>query len=130
MKMKKSIVLFLIAFGFNSLLAQSTNPDNPAIAPTSGVQTTMPGIPQTTGPDFQPATPYTQPVSQPVATPTDVQSVPGVPPVVPIQPAITTPASPGTNNSSNTNPVNTLNPGSPSSPNPAYPNSPQLLKNN
>jgi|GEM_PF-2491840 hypothetical protein len=105
--MKKSILLFSIAFNFNCLVAQINNPDNPSIAPNSGVQTLTPGIPQTTGPDFQPATTYTPPPTpQPVATPTDVQSVPGVPPVVPIQPSITTPTSPGTTNNS----VNTLSP--------------------
>jgi len=114
-KMKKTGLLFLIMAGFHSLPAQiNNNATNPSIAPNSGVQTPPTGT-QTTGPDFQPATPYIQ-TTPPITTPT--LTIPSVPttPQFQTQPNTTTPNQFGTDNSLEANPTNTLNPGSPSSP--------------
>ncbi|HXU27535.1 MAG TPA: hypothetical protein VN698_09910 [Bacteroidia bacterium] len=117
--MKKSILLFLIILGFNSLLAQiNNNVQNPGIAPNSGVQPPPSGAPQTTGPDFQSTTPYMQTV--PSATtpniPGQIPNTQTTTPQIQIQPNITTPNPSGTDNSIYTNPTNTLTPGAPTSP--------------
>jgi len=112
--MKKFISLFLIILGFNSMVAQINNLGNPDTAPNSGVQTPASGA-QTTGPDFQPATPYISTVP-PVAKMPDTQLIPSTPTVTPqiqTQPNTTTPNSSGTNNSLYVNPTN---PGASNSP--------------
>ena len=112
--MKKSILVFLVFFGFNFLTAQiNNNVENPNVAPNSGVQTPPPGV-QTTGPDFQPTTPYIQTIP-PIATPTLSIPTPSVPETQPNTNTIT-PNSFGTDNLLNANPTNTLSPGTPSSP--------------
>ena len=112
--MKKSILLFFTMLWFNAIVGQINNTGNPNTAPNSGVQTPPSGA-QTTGPDFQPATPYISTVP-PVATMPDTQIIPStssVTPQIQTQPNTTTPNSSGTNNSLYVNPTN---PGAPNSP--------------
>lgn len=117
--MKKLVLPFLFIYGFNSLSAQiNTGSEPPSTAPNSGVQTLPPG-PQTTGPDFQPTTPYVQPVPINTISPvTPVQPNLGAPintPSIQTQPNTNTPNN-GSDNSIYTTPTNTLNPGSPTTP--------------
>jgi len=117
--MKKLILAFLITIGFNSLVAQiNNNIGNPTMAPNSGVQTPSPGVPQTTGPDFQPNTPYMQtvPSATTLSIPGQLPSTQTTTPQIQTQPNITNPNSSGTDNSIYTNPTNTLAPGAPTSP--------------
>jgi hypothetical protein len=114
--MKKLGLLFFTIVAFHSLVAQiNNNVSNPIGAPNSGVQTPPTG-PQTTGPDFQPTTPYIQTIP-PITTPTlTIPSVPTTTPQIQTQPNTTTPNSFGTDNSPGSTPTNTLNPGAPISP--------------
>ena len=116
---KLFFILFAIA-NFNCVVAQiNTGGTSPGTAPNSGVQPLPSGGAQTTGPDFQPSTPYIQPTT-PVATPSfNTQPAPVseyTTPPIQTQPTTTTSATPGMSNPVYTTPGNTINPGSPTSP--------------